>query len=232
MLILVVLAGWIVGWLTCWVAEILPRFSSNYEGSASTFLPPPVPALIVALKDTFARQPSRPRNRNFRLHAGAELLSALMFGGLWRWLGPGQTMAFYAGSYTYLLLVAVIDLKFRLVLNILVYPAALIVVVMAGNTLVLLLGGFLACGVFALTAIIKPGDIGIGDIKLATLIGFAFGFPQVLWALMIGIGSGGGVAVFLLLSGRGDRQTRIAYAPFLCFGAMVALLFNPFNNLM
>jgi leader peptidase (prepilin peptidase)/N-methyltransferase len=71
--------------------------------------------------------------------------------------------------------------------------------------------------------------VGGGDIKLAALIGFALGFPEVLWALLVGIGSGGLVALFLLWTRRGDRQTRIAYAPFLCLGAMVALLFNPFG---
>ena len=47
-------------------------------------------------------------------------------------------------------------------------------------------------------------------------------------ALLVGAGSGALAAVFLLTR-RKDRRTRIAYAPYLCLGAMVALLFNPFT---
>ncbi|MBI5958735.1 MAG: prepilin peptidase [Chloroflexi bacterium] len=232
MLILIVLLGWIVGWLTHWAAGYLPRLSSNYKGPAIKLALPSLPATLLALQGPRAWKTLRQRDRWFGLYVGAELLSAFMFGGLWLALGSCREMVLYTGSYSFLLLVAIIDLKYRLVLNVLIYPAALVVVLTTQSTLTLMLGGFLACGVFALTALIKPGDIGGGDVKLATLIGFAFGFPQVLWALMIGIGSGGIVAVFLLLTRRGNRQTRIAYAPFLCLGAMVALLFNPFNSLM
>lgn len=133
-------------------------------------------------------------------------------------------------AYLFFALIAVIDLRYRLVLNIVTYPA--IVIVLLGNLLVLhadprhiLLGGGLAFGIFFLTAWLKPDDLGWGDVKLAALLGFAFGFPQILWALLVGGGLGAVVAL-LLLRQHGKKYT-IPYAPFLCLGAMIALLYNP-----
>jgi leader peptidase (prepilin peptidase)/N-methyltransferase len=224
-----VLLGLVVGWLAYWAADYLPRLSSGYTGPVTMLALPSRPAVGSWLQSPRSWSTLRERDRWFGLHLGVELLSAATFGLLWVWLGPSWNLYVYAGSYTFLLLIAIIDLKYRLVLNAIIYPATVASVAMGHDTRHILLGGFLALGVFALTAWLRPGDVGGGDIKLAALIGFALGFPEVLWALLVGIGSGGLVALFLLWTRRGDRQTRIAYAPFLCLGAMVALLFNPFG---
>jgi leader peptidase (prepilin peptidase)/N-methyltransferase len=93
--------------------------------------------------------------------------------------------------------------------------------------LAVLLGGAFGFAIFALAAFVRPGGLGGGDVKLATLIGLVFGFPNALWALMIGIFVGGTLAIFMLLSHRGDSKSEIPYAPFLCLGALVALYYNP-----
>jgi leader peptidase (prepilin peptidase)/N-methyltransferase len=162
------------------------------------------------------------------LAVAAEILSALMLALFWYRYGWSVKFALYTGSFLFLLVVALIDLKYRLVLNIMVYPAVVIAVLVGHAAPMIWVGGLLAFSMFALTAWLRPGDVGGGDIKLAALIGLALGFPDVLWALILGIGSGGIVAIVLLLSHRGSRQTRMAYAPYLCLGAMIALLYNPF----
>jgi prepilin signal peptidase PulO-like enzyme (type II secretory pathway) len=133
-------------------------------------------------------------------------------------------------AYLFFSLIAVIDLKYQLVLNIVLYPA--MVVILLINLLVLhteprhiLLGGGLAFGIFFLTAWLRPNDLGWGDVKLAALLGFTFGFPQILWVLLVG-GSLGALVAVLLLNRHGKKYT-IPYAPFLCLGAMAALLYNP-----
>jgi prepilin signal peptidase PulO-like enzyme (type II secretory pathway) len=232
MFVPVSLLGLVVGWLLHWTADYLPRLSPRRTFPDARVALPSVPAVVCWLRSLRSWNALRERDRWFGLDLGAELLSAAVFGLLWVWLGLSLDLYAYAGSYTFLLLVAIIDLKYRLVLNVIIYPATVAVVILGHSTLSLLLGGLLAFMLFALTAWLRPGDVGGGDIKLATLIGFAFGFPQVLWALMVGILSGGLVALFLLQTRRGNRQTGMAYAPFLCLGAMVALLFNPFGILM
>jgi prepilin signal peptidase PulO-like enzyme (type II secretory pathway) len=53
----------------------------------------------------------------------------------------------------------------------------------------------------------------------------------VLWALLVGVSLGGAAASLALLKGREGRAT-IPYAPFLCLGALTALLYNPIPNLL
>jgi prepilin signal peptidase PulO-like enzyme (type II secretory pathway) len=81
--------------------------------------------------------------------------------------------------------------------------------------------------------------LGGGDVKLALLIGLALGFPTVLWALLVGVGSGAVTAVTLLIISRRqpqkqawNRKSQIPYAPFLCLGAIIALLYNPLPFLL
>ena len=68
--------------------------------------------------------------------------------------------------------------------------------------------------------------MGMGDVKLAGLIGLATGLGGVLIALSVGILIGGAAAVILLIYHRFDRQATMAYAPYLVMGAWVALYFG------
>jgi leader peptidase (prepilin peptidase)/N-methyltransferase len=67
--------------------------------------------------------------------------------------------------------------------------------------------------------------MGAGDVKLAALIGVVMGFPQVLWALTLGVLAGGLGAVVVLASGKGGLKSYIPYGPFLCLGAVLVLLY-------
>jgi len=69
--------------------------------------------------------------------------------------------------------------------------------------------------------------MGGGDVKLAALIGLTVGFPQVLWALALGILAGGITALLLVLTPRWGPKSHIPYAPFLCLGALLALVYDP-----
>ena len=130
----------------------------------------------------------------------------------------------------FFLLVASIDLRCRLIPNALVYPAAAATLLVHAPSPgvglpMALLGGVFRLAPFLLAALLRPGDLGGGDVKLATLIGL------VLWALGVGVLAGGITAVVLLLHPGWERQSQIPYAPFLCTGAIVALLYNPLSTL-
>lgn len=168
----------------------------------------------------------------FWLHLGIEVISAIVFALLMLVYGVDSQGIVIGGVYIYFMIIAVIDVKYRLVLNVMMYPAMLFVLFVPiaqpqPSTLELSLGGILVFCIFGLTAWLKPGQIGGGDIKLAILIGFMFGFPQVLWALLVGGGTGAVVAIAMLSTGRYGRKSTIPYAPFLCLGAMIALIYNP-----
>ena len=226
MVVLIACLGISVGSMLAWVSDVLPRLSSNIRSKDS--LPRPRLALWTALR---ARQ-----SRWGWLQVGMEITSGLAFALLWTQFELTWRMGFFMVSFVLLMLIAVIDIKYRLVLNIVVYPTVIIVIIFqeiffSQDTLNVFVGGAMTFGIFFLTAWLKPGQLGCGDIKLATLIGLTFGFPQVLWALLIGAGLGGLAAAYLLFVERRNSTFTIPYAPFLCFGAMIALLYNPFMTL-
>lgn len=163
----------------------------------------------------------------------APLLDAAMlivFGLVaWRFSAEPLRMALYWADAWFLLTVLVIDLEHRLVPNVLTLPAA--VLAGAGSFLpgaptpaAALLGGAIAFGAFLLIALAGRGAMGMGDVKLAGVIGLMAGFPLLLPALLAGVILGGLAAALLLALRRATRKTAIAYAPYLSVGALVVLV--------
>ena len=80
-------------------------------------------------------------------------------------------------------------------------------------------GGFLL-----LVALIYPRGMGMGDVKLAAVMGL-FLSASVVPALFVGIALGGLVGVALMLSqGPGARKQAVPFGPFLALGGVVGLL--------
>ncbi len=223
MIIITALVGWFAGWLLNRLSDYLPRFSVT-ENPKPVAVRSNWPAVLELIKSKHPLKVSW-----LLLDAGVEVLSALFFAVMWSQLGASLALLFALCGYCFFLLIAIIDFKYRLVLNVLTYPAIVAMLVLNLITLPqqttnILLGGGMAFGIFFLTAWLRPGELGGGDVKLATLIGVAFGFPQMLLALLVGAGIGAVVVVFLLISRKAGWKSQIAYAPFLCLGAMVLLL--------
>jgi leader peptidase (prepilin peptidase)/N-methyltransferase len=231
-MMLAALIGLMVGCFLNWAGDYLPCLSADHRADCVESTRPPACATWHLLTSPLSRSVSNRPHEWYWLRLGVELLSALFFAYVWGQAGPSWKALLFAAIYSFFLLIAIIDLKHRLVPNLLTYPAMAAtllynLLLARQEALNMLLGGAMAFGVFFLTARLRPGDLGGGDVKLAALIGLAFGFPQVWWALMMGAGLGGIVAAFMLLTGRLGAKSRVPYAPFLCFGAMVALLYNP-----
>jgi prepilin signal peptidase PulO-like enzyme (type II secretory pathway) len=158
----------------------------------------------------------------------AVLLGALAY-GRFGWGLAGVTAALYGWFF---LAVAVIDLEHRRVLNrmlLVALPLMVVLALVAGWPVLRssLLGAAVGFSAFLLLALLRPGGMGMGDVKLAGIIGLATGLGGVLLALVIGILAGGMAAVALLVRHRFDRRATMAYAPYLVMGAWVALFFGP-----
>ena len=80
---------------------------------------------------------------------------------------------------------------------------------------------------FALLAALSKGGIGGGDVRLAPVLAMFIGWLGASH-VYIGLGSGfilGGIAAAgMLITRRASASTRIAFGPFLCIGAVIALL--------
>lgn len=128
-----------------------------------------------------------------------------------------------------LIAVAAIDLDHRVVPNRLLLPAAGWAV--AGGALIW--PGFLpealgaGAGAFAfllVAALAYPAGMGMGDVKLAGVMGLYLGL-SVIPALAVAFLAGTAVGVAILVrEGRSARKTGIPFAPFLALGGLVGLL--------
>ncbi|MEZ4661907.1 MAG: A24 family peptidase [Caldilineaceae bacterium] len=126
------------------------------------------------------------------------------------------------------LTIAVIDIEHRLVLNrvlLWMLPIIFLCNAIAGlpSFSSSILGGAAGFALFLALAIAWPGGMGMGDVKLAGVIGLATGISGVLVALFMGILSGGIAAIAILLFTRMRSNATMAYAPYLVFGAWIAL---------
>ncbi len=176
-----------------------------------------------------------------------ELFSgALFFLAFWRF-GLSAEFAVTAFWCCVFLVVMFIDWEHQLILNRVTYPAAVVALVIlavdsffpgwgllanlkpfwpATSILSGLLAGVICFGFFLVVFLINPKGMGMGDIKLAGLIGLALGFPLGIIALFIGIFAGGLVAAALLLSRKKGRKDAIPYGTFLALGPMVIMLWG------
>ena len=93
----------------------------------------------------------------------------------------------------------------------------------------LLAGAALGVG-FLLLCLLTPGGIGLGDAKLAAVLGLLlgwFGWAQVLAAVLAAFLLGGLFATGLLLARRATRRTAVAFGPWLVAGGVLALGWAP-----
>lgn len=86
-----------------------------------------------------------------------------------------------------------------------------------------------AAGLVAFTgvALLRPGALGGGDVKLMGAAGLYLGYPGVLVAMTAGFMLAAVVAAVLLLTGVRRRQDLIPFAPFLATGILLARLATP-----
>jgi leader peptidase (prepilin peptidase)/N-methyltransferase len=155
-----------------------------------------------------------------------ELVTALLISACVLDFGLTPSAAVSAFFCAVLVTLAVTDLERRIVPNRVVLPAAVLVI--ASRTIIdhspvwaiAAAGGALFLFVFALA---YPGGLGMGDVKLALLLGGALGTTLPV-GMMIGLVSALIPSVVLLARhGNSARKMKIPLAPFLAFGALVAL---------
>jgi leader peptidase (prepilin peptidase)/N-methyltransferase len=130
----------------------------------------------------------------------------------------------------FLVALTLVDLQTRLLPNRLTAPAAVTAVVLgllvdASGESERLLAAVLAGGFFLVVALAFPSGMGLGDVKLAAVLGLFLG-RDVAAALLIALVAGVLVGV-LVMRRKGvaeGRKTAVAFGPFLALGAVAALL--------
>ncbi len=91
-----------------------------------------------------------------------------------------------------------------------------------------LIAGAAAGGFLLLAALAYPGGMGMGDVKLAGMIGLFLGAavaPALLTALLAGVLVG--AVVIARRGARVGRKTAVPFGPFLAAGALLAVFLGP-----
>lgn len=163
------------------------------------------------------------------LYPVVELVTAGLIVACFAVFGATVWAAFAAGFSAVLVALSVIDARHRIVPNRIVVPAgavALIAHTAIDPSLVWLGWALAASGVLFLVVLAYPSGLGMGDVKLALLLGAMLG-ASVTLALMIGLFAAlVPSAVLLARHGSSARKMAIPLVPFLALGAVVALFFG------
>ena len=148
----------------------------------------------------------------------------------WRRCVLAFGLTFYAAIAAFfccvLVAISAIDIEHRIVPDRIVLPSTLIVLaaqMVRDPSIEWPLAAFLAAFFLFVAAVIYPAGMGMGDVKLALLMGAALG-KVVSVALIIGMVSAVIPGLYLLARhGRSARKMGVPFAPFLALGSVIAL---------
>jgi len=181
---------------------------------ATTTAAPPAPSSLTAALP-----------RRWRVATALALIAAPI--AFWRF-GLDAEGAVGVVFFAALAALAVKDLEERRIPNVLVLPATAVVLLAVAalrphHLLEAVLAAIAAAAFLLLPSLFSRGAVGMGDVKLALLLGAGLGRGVAL-ALLIGCLAAsvtGGVLIFR--HGSAARKTAVAFAPFLALGAVVAV---------
>ncbi len=140
-----------------------------------------------------------------------------------------------------LLWIASVDWRWRIIPNRIVYPASLAALVlspmvkpgpMSQAVIYTLIGLIASGGVFLLFYLLsvllyRRGDaFGLGDVKLASFVGIALGYPGAVGAVFLATFAGAVIALGWGIAYR-SRKVGFPYGPAIVIGAIAAMLIAP-----
>lgn len=149
------------------------------------------------------------------------------------------TFAFYAFTFSTLIVIAFYDFKHQII------PDKLAIILAVSSFVGLFLfnqngldihmpslmdmaSGFIIALPFLLLFIVSQGAwMGLGDAKLAVSLGWLLGLSRAISGVFLAFCVGAFISVFLvILSRKYNMKSEIPFAPFLVFGAILAFIFN------
>jgi leader peptidase (prepilin peptidase)/N-methyltransferase len=185
-----------------------------------------VPILSWLLLRGHCRNCSAPISKRYPL---VEALAGLLCVGAVLAGGGAATIALNVTFILLLVPIALIDVEHRIIPNRLTALGAVLALVI-GTALdpsgepERLIAGVVAGGALLITALAYPGGMGMGDVKLAAVMGLFLGSVvavAMLVALLAGVLFGAVIAA--RVGTRSARRTAVPFGPFLALGSLVAV---------
>ncbi len=158
-----------------------------------------------------------------------EAATAMLCGAVVLADGPTPEAALGVALVLFLVPIALIDLDLQIIPNRITAPAAVVAVVLGaaldpGGEVERLIAGAAAGGFLLLAVLAYPRGMGMGDVKLAAVLGLFLGRgvgPAVLVALVAGVLVGG--AIIARVGVASGRKTKVPFGPFLALGGIAAI---------
>ncbi len=164
-------------------------------------------------------------------YLAVELLTAALVAACFAVFGFSGEAFVAAFFVSCLVVVSAVDLERRIIPDAIVLPATAIVLAAQialepSRAPEYVLAAVAASGFLFLAVLAYPRGMGMGDVKLALLMGAALG-KSVAVAMMLGMLAALAVAVYLLVrDGMAARKAAIPFGPFLALGSIVALFWG------
>ena len=188
-----------------------------------------------------SKQARRGRQRALPLWCLA--MMALAFAGLsllvFRGEIPSAALPALLVFAVYSIALGIIDIRRQLLPDRIVLPSYGVFAVLlsfaswaAGDWTALLralAGGIVLFAFFLLVALISPAGMGLGDVKLAGVIGLIlgwFGWTNLLVGVFAGLLVGAAVGMILVAAHRAGRATPFPFGPWLLAGAWIGILWG------
>ena len=131
-----------------------------------------------------------------------------------------------------LIVIFVTDLKYRIIPDqILIFMTVISLVYQSiyfpQLLTVNLMAGILSMLFFLFLVIVTKGKgMGLGDVKLAFVMGLMLGFPKIITALYLSFLTGAAVSLILILTRKKSMKSTIAFGPFLVYATFISLFFG------
>ncbi len=148
------------------------------------------------------------------------------------------TVIFWMIISSVLIVVFVYDLRHYIIPDAVIYPAILLAAawrlagyavfhVFSKDLVINALCSALAAAAFFLAIVLvsRGKGMGMGDVKLAFLMGVLLGFPNIAAALTFSFFLGAVAGIVLIATGKKGLKSEVPFAPFLVLGTFIALFF-------
>ncbi len=160
-----------------------------------------------------------------------EATTAVLFGAAVYAFGASLQLVVALVFIIVLVSLAGTDFEHRLLPNVIVGPAALLGFVLSAFSRpewwwVYPLAALIVAGLLFMLAIIYPGGMGMGDVKMGGMLGAYLG-PYAALAVFLGALAGTVAGGLLMATGRIPRRTALPFGVFMSFGGLVTLFVGP-----
>lgn len=166
-----------------------------------------------------------------------ELTTAVLFICIYGYFGITLYSILLLLLSCFLIVIFVYDIYYMIIPDEMLWPAIIIVILSDCYIAILsqsflpmwnaLLGALIAGSFIGLIVLLtRARGMGIGDIKLAFLIGLLIAYPQIILSLFLAFFIGSIIGIVLLASRRKKLKSAIAFAPYLIIGFYITIFWG------